>query len=624
MEMLRRARSAGALKEAGLPALGRIIVRHPWLVIAGWLALVATLLLGVTPLAVVAQQKPPGLLPEGSSVLAAINSMQDAFHESGAGNGAIVVLTNENGLTKRDEQTYRVLVDTLRADTKSVTGLQDFFSTPELRSVMTSQDLKGWQLPVSLSGTMGEAGGQEAYRDFLGIVHEKTAGTTLKANVIGASATVDDLNNYGLRDAHVMEIATVVIVLTILIAVYRNVVAMVVPLLMIAVALGVSQGAVAGLGELGVIGLGPQTLVLMTAMMVGAGTDYAIFLFSRYHDCVRNGMSSDDSVIAALGSIGKVVAGSAGTVAITFMGLAFTKLGVFSTVGPALSVTVGVGFLASITLLPAIVVLVGRRGWIKPRKELTSRFWRRSGIRIVRRPIPHLAVSLVILIALACCGALVKYNYDDRKNLPADAVSNLGYDALAKHFPVSSTVPQFLFIQSSQDLRTPRALADMEEMARPNCPATQHPQRARNHPAHRRSARTGESHLPGRRSGKQARRCVQIDLSKRLEPEYVGRRTAPDGRHPGPAPQRCARLPHHHSSARAGPRRHATTGRWIQDTRPGRQNREPGREHAGPRTGDGRQHEPDHRHLLLGDSHGQCPQRQSDVQCRPVLRLIPL
>ncbi|WP_457144236.1 MMPL/RND family transporter [Mycobacterium sp. URHB0021] len=464
--MLRRARSAGALEGAGLPALGRMIVRHPWLVIAGWLALVATLLLAVPPLVVVAQQKPPGLLPEGSSVLAAINGMQDAFHESGTGNGAIVVLSNENGLTKRDEQTYRTLVDALKADTKSVTGVQDFFSTPEIRPVMTSQDVKAWQLPVSLSGTMGEAGGQQAYRSFIETVREKTAGTTLKANVIGASATVDDLNNYGTEDAHVIEIATVVIVLAILIAVYRNVVAMIVPFLMIAVALGVAQGAVAGLGELGVIGLGPQTLVLMTAMMVGAGTDYAIFLFSRYHDGVRSGLSSDDAVIAALGSIGKVIAGSAGTVAITFMGLAFTKLGVFSTVGPALSVTVGVGFLASITLLPAILVLVGRRGWIKPRKELTARFWRRSGIRIVRRPVPHLAVSLVILIALASSASLIKYNYDDRKNLPADAESNLGYDALANHFPVSTTVPAFLFIQSKQDLRTPKALADMEEMAR--------------------------------------------------------------------------------------------------------------------------------------------------------------
>jgi RND superfamily putative drug exporter len=87
-------------------------------------------------------------------------------------------------------------------------------------------------------------------------------------------------------------------------------------------------------------------------------------------------------------------------------------------------------------------------------------------VHIVRRPIAHLATSLVVLLALASCAALVKFNYDDRKNLPANAGSNIGYQALDKHFPVSSTVQQFIMVQSPGDLRTPKALADMEQMAR--------------------------------------------------------------------------------------------------------------------------------------------------------------
>jgi RND superfamily putative drug exporter len=113
-----------------------------------------------------------------------------------------------------------------------------------------------------------------------------------------------------------------------------------------------------------------------------------------------------------------------------------------------------------------MVVLAGRRGWVKPRRDMTGRWWRRSGIHIVRRPIAHLVTSLVILLALAGCTALIKFNYDDRKNLPADASSNIGYAALDKHFPVSSTIQQFILIQSPQDLRSPKALADMEEMAK--------------------------------------------------------------------------------------------------------------------------------------------------------------
>ena len=463
--MFSRARFSGALQGGFFPALGKLVVRHPLLVIAAWLVLVGTLLLSVPPLMEVAARKPPPLLPEGSSVMASADAMQDAFDEAGAGNAAIVVLTNKNGLTTRDEQTYRTLVDRLNADTEHVIGTQDFVSIPELRSVMTSEDNKAWQLPASLHGTMGLADGQEAFSGFREIVDEVTAGTTLTPHMVGGAATLEDLNEYGVRDQHVVEIATVLIVLIILIMVYRNVVAMILPLLMIAVSLGVAQAAVAGLGDLGLLGLGPQTLVLMTAVMMGAGVDYAIFLFTRYHECIRGGMGSDDALISALGSIGKVIAGSAGTTAIAFYGLAFTQLAVFSTVGPALSVTVVIGFLASITLLPAMITLAGRRGWVKPRKDLTGPWWRRSGQHIVRRPLAHLAASLVILIALAACASLISYNYDDRKNLPADAKSNQGYDALAEHFPVSSTVPQFVFIQSDQNLRSPRALAIMEEMA---------------------------------------------------------------------------------------------------------------------------------------------------------------
>jgi RND superfamily putative drug exporter len=464
--MLRRITPSGVFARASLlPGLGRLIVRHPLLMIAAWLALAVTLFLTIPPLMEVAQKNPPGFLPADSSVLAAADDMQGAFDEAGAGNAAVVILTNENGLTPQDEDTYRAVVERLKADTKDVLSTQDFIAIPELKQVMTSENKQAWQLPVSLQGTMGAGDGQEAYRNFVEVVKDATANTSLTANVIGPAATFDDLNKIGVRDQHVIEIATVAIVLTILILVYRNVVAMILPMLMIGVSLVVAQQVVAGLGDHGLLGLGPQTFMLMTAMMVGAGTDYAIFLFSRYHESVRSGLSSDDAVVAALGSIGKVIAGSAGTVAITFFGLAFTKLGVFSTVGPALSVTIGVGFLASITLLPAMIVLAGRRGWVRPRKDLTGRWWRRSGVRIVRRPVVHLATSLVILLALASCAALIKFNYDDRKNLPADAESNIGYEALDKHFPVSSTVQQFLLIQSPQDLRTPKALADMEQMA---------------------------------------------------------------------------------------------------------------------------------------------------------------
>ena len=80
-------------------------------------------------------------------------------------------------------------------------------------------------------------------------------------------------------------------------------------------------------------------------MIAGAGTDYAVFLISRYHDYLRQGADFDDAVRRALISIGKVITASAATVGITFLGISFAKMGVFSTVGVACAIGVGVAFL---------------------------------------------------------------------------------------------------------------------------------------------------------------------------------------------------------------------------------------------------------------------------------------
>lgn len=257
---------------------------------------------------------------------ASTDVMNEAFSEPAAANSVVIVLINEDGLTPQDEATYRELVQKLRADTDHVMNTQDFVSIPELRTVMTSEDNKAYNLPVSLTGVMASGPGQRSYNAALDIVKEVTDGSTLTPNIVGAAATLDDVNKIGVRDQIVIETTTGILVFTILVLVYRSFVAMMLPLLTIGAALVVAQQVVAGLGLVG-LGVGPQTLLLMTAMMLGAGTDYAIFLLSRYQEVMRSGVTSDEAMETALTSIGQVIAGSAFTVAAAFMGMAFTDLG---------------------------------------------------------------------------------------------------------------------------------------------------------------------------------------------------------------------------------------------------------------------------------------------------------
>jgi RND superfamily putative drug exporter len=445
--------------------IGVVVQRWPWAVIGFWIALAAVLSVTFPPLTEMAAKRPVPILPNDAPVLVTTRQISQAFNQSGSENENVllVVLTDDNGLNPSDLTTYRTLADNLRPDTHDIVMLQDFIHTPALREAMTSKDHKAWYLPMVLSGGVGTPELHEGFGRVADIVKKSVAGTTLTSNLTGPAATGDDLMYIGIRDMHVIEAAVVIMVLIILFVIYRNPLTMMLPLITIGVSVGVAQSIVSGVAELG-LGVSSQTITLMTTMMAGAGIDYAVFLISRYHDYLRQGMASDEAVAKALTSIGKVIAGSAATVSITFLGMVFTKLGAFKNVGPALAISIAVALLAAVTFLPALMVLAGKRNWIKPRRDLTSRFWRRSGIRIVRRPVRHLAGSLTVLLILAGCAMFARFNYDDSKTLPHSVESSVGYKTLAEHFPLNATIPEYLVVQSSQDLRKPPALVDLKQM----------------------------------------------------------------------------------------------------------------------------------------------------------------
>lgn len=445
--------------------LADFVVRWPRIVIGIWVAIAVALPLTFPSLGEMAQKHPLALLPGDAPSSITAQKMAGAFHESGSEDLLVVVLTDDMGLGPADEATYRKLVDALRRDTRDVVMLQDFIDTPLLRSDVTSKDNKAWVLPVGVAGELGTPQAYAAFNQIGGIVKNAVAGTTLTANLAGPAATVADLTVAGDHDRLPIELAIAVLVLIVLLAVYRSAITMLLPLISIGISLVIAEAAVAGYSQLTGSGVSNQSIVFLSAIMAGAGTDYAVFLISRYHDHLRLGADCDQAVKGAMISIGKVIAASAATVGITFLVVSFAQMGVFKTVGASSAMGIGVAFLAAVTLLPAIVVLAGPRGWVKPRRELTARFWRRSGIRIVRRPVAHLAASMLVLITLASCAGFMHYNYDDRKALRSSAPSSAGYAALDRHFAVNQSIPEYILVQSPNDLRTPQALADLEQMA---------------------------------------------------------------------------------------------------------------------------------------------------------------
>jgi RND superfamily putative drug exporter len=445
--------------------LADLVVRWPWAVIGVWVALAVALPLAFPSLGEMAEKHPLVILPSDAPSSVTAKMMTEAFHESGNDNLLLVTLINENGLGPADETAYRKLVDALRDDVTDVVSVQDFVNTPQLRQFLTSQDDKTWVLPVSLAGELGTPRAFDSFNRVADIVEHNVAGSPVTIHLTGPAATVADLTVAGQQDRLPIEIAIAVLVLAVLLLVYRSAITMLLPLVTIGSSLVIAQAVVAGYSQLTGSGVSNQSIVFLSAILAGAGTDYAVFLISRYHDYLRSGADFDQAVKAAMISIGKVITASATTVGLTFLLLSFARMGVFKTVGVSSAIGIGVAYLAGVTLLPAILVLAGPRGWVQPRRELTARFWRRSGIRIVRRPVAHLAASVLVLALLASCAIFARYNYDDRTAVASSAPSSVGYAALERHFPISQSIPEYVLAQSPHDLRTPQALADLEQMA---------------------------------------------------------------------------------------------------------------------------------------------------------------
>ena len=286
--------------------LADLVVRWPWAVVGVWVALLIALPLTLPSLGSMAEKHPLAILPADAPSSVTARKMTDAFHESGNDDLLLIALTNDNGLSAGDEPTYRKLVDALRDDVTDVVMVQDFVNTPELRQFLTSEDKKTWVLPVGLAGELGTPQGFASYNRVADLVKLSTAGSPLDVHVTGPAATVADLTVAGQTDRLPIELAIAILVLAVLLLVYRSAVTMLLPLVTIGSSLLIAQSLVAGFSELTGSGVSNQSVIFLSAIMAGAGTDYAVFLISRYHDYLRLGADPERAVRQAMASIGKL------------------------------------------------------------------------------------------------------------------------------------------------------------------------------------------------------------------------------------------------------------------------------------------------------------------------------
>lgn len=452
--------------------LSRLVTRRPWLIVAAWLAVGAILTLAVPPLEAVTRQNAVSPMPTGTPATTVMADMGERFGQKGIDNSAIIVMTESDGLTPTALQHYKALVERLRADTQSVRFVQDVLgdpmvrSTPAARAQVMSQDGQAWFLVVGLNGEIGSPDSATALQRVRSTVAQTFADSGVTAKVTGPTATFSDMVSSAFGDVQTIAVVVALAITTLLLIVYRSVFTAAVPLVVMALSLVVVRGLLAVLGHLGPLKLSPFSSALMMAILAGACVNYTVFLLSRYHERIRDGLTPTDAIARASGSVSSVTMAAAATIAVANMGQLTAKLDVLAVMGPAVAIAIAVAFLANITLAQAVLALAARRGWGMPRAERTRDYWRRVGIGVVRHPARTLTASLLVLTVLAGCVGFIRFGYDDQSQVAGlETESGDGYRLLGRHFDVNAVIPQFVMVTADRNLRTPRGLADLDQMA---------------------------------------------------------------------------------------------------------------------------------------------------------------
>ncbi|PQP51556.1 hypothetical protein C6A88_07775, partial [Mycolicibacterium austroafricanum] len=268
---------------ARLAALGRFTLRHKALVIGAWLGTAVVLALLFPQLETVVRQQSVDLIPRDAPSLQTVERMSTAFGEEGSKTLLFVAMEDPNGLTPAARQRYDELVARLQAEHDHVLLVQDLLADPVTEAQALSPDRNAWYLPVGVTGTLGDPTAAESVKAVRSIAAEVFAGSTVTAQVTGPPATFSDMIASAEHDLLLISIATVGIIALILLIVYRSVFTALLPLLVIGLSLAVGRGVLSALGEMG-MPVSQFTVAFMTAILLGAGTDYTVFLISRYHE----------------------------------------------------------------------------------------------------------------------------------------------------------------------------------------------------------------------------------------------------------------------------------------------------------------------------------------------------
>lgn len=405
----------------------------PWLLLGLWIAVLALASPFASQLSDVQRDRAVDYLPANADSTQ-VAKIQDQL-PGGETTQMVVVYHRDGGLTAADKATA--------ADQISEIGRAHTL-TAQPQGV-PSQDGTTLMYPVAST----EPGTDEKARDQLvndvRDIARSESGLNVEVGGEGALAT-DASEVYNSLDGPLLY-TTAAVVALLLIIIYRSPFLWLVPLAVAGMADYLSMGVAYGLNQGFGTSVSGQSSGIMTILVFGAGTDYALLLVSRYREELRRIERPYDAMAAALRGCGPAVLASSGTVAVGLFCLLAADLNSSRGMGPLGTVGILCALIAMMTLLPAILVLLGRRVFwpLVPRYGSTPKV-RRSlfaamGSSAGRRPLTVLAGGAVLLGALSLGVLNLPGSLKQEDSFTSKPEAVAAMETLGKAYPERGTQP---------------------------------------------------------------------------------------------------------------------------------------------------------------------------------------
>jgi putative drug exporter of the RND superfamily len=443
-------------------ALGYALARLRWVVIAFWAMLALVVYHHTAPLDETTTGRVSDLVPE--SAPAARAEAETADRLSGPVDApAVLVFADPEGFDAADVGAMSVALEDLNGPGGPYRLER---AVPLLFGGETSAgpdaSLAGRKsLPVLLFFERGTTlpGVSPGVAQVRNALDDEALPGTLEAEVTGVRPIEEDNKGAILDNLWLVTGATALAIYLIVAFTYRSPLAPLVPLAAIGLSIFLTLRLISYLAsETGTV-VPSQVEPIITVLLFGVGTDYALFLMSRARRALDEGAGRIEAARVCVERVGGVLLSSAAVLIAAFALLVVADLGIYKALGPGVALALSTVFLVTITLVPALLAVAGGAAFGAPRRRAVPRTTPGPALR---RPGVTAGVLLAGLLVLAAGASYLKVGFDQVENLPDGAPAARGYEMLASGFPPGVLAPVNVLIEGEDIASRPEALRRLE------------------------------------------------------------------------------------------------------------------------------------------------------------------